>query len=145
MSNSFRYVGKYGVQTDADDLLYMRARYYKPSVGRFINKDPIGLRGGINLYSYVFNNLLKYVDPSGLFLIGGPDQLIGGGLIGIGIILIETPAGPILIAVGAGIWIFSPITNWIQPALEDAARDAVECQKERLEGIEDFQNQMEGR
>ncbi|MCG8430497.1 MAG: RHS repeat-associated core domain-containing protein [Candidatus Omnitrophica bacterium] len=67
MSNPFRYVGKYGVQTDGDDLLFMRARYYKPSIGRFINKDPIGLAGGMNLYNYVGGNPIGRIDPAGLF------------------------------------------------------------------------------
>jgi len=65
-SNSFKYVGKYGVITDAPDLLYMRARYYSPSIGRFINKDPIGLMGGMNLYGYVGGNPINLVDPYGL-------------------------------------------------------------------------------
>jgi RHS repeat-associated protein len=69
MANPFRYVGKYGVQTDANDLLYMRARYYKPSIGRFINKDPIGLQGGINPYLYVGANPIRFIDPNGLLWI----------------------------------------------------------------------------
>ena len=40
-TNFFRYVGIYGVEYDTNDLYYMRARYYKPSVGRFLTKDPI--------------------------------------------------------------------------------------------------------
>lgn len=66
VSNPFKYVGKYGVATDAPDLLYMRARYYMPSLGRFINKDPIGLAGGMNMYAYVGNNPLSLIDPLGL-------------------------------------------------------------------------------
>jgi RHS repeat-associated protein len=66
ISNSFKYVGKFGVQTDLPDLLYMRARYYLPSVGRFINHDPIGLGGELNLYAYVENNPINKSDPIGL-------------------------------------------------------------------------------
>ena len=50
---------------EADDLVFLRARYYKPSIGRFINRDPIGHRGGLNLYAYVNNNPVKWKDPSG--------------------------------------------------------------------------------
>jgi RHS repeat-associated protein len=62
ISNPFKYVGKFGVQTDLPDLFYMRARYYLPSIGRFNQYDPIGT---INPYSYVGNNPIKYIDPKG--------------------------------------------------------------------------------
>jgi RHS repeat-associated protein len=66
IGNSFKYVGQFGVMTDAKDLFYMRARYYMPSIGRFINKDPIGLAGGLNMYSYVGGNPTNLIDPTGL-------------------------------------------------------------------------------
>jgi len=44
----------------------MRACYYSPSLGRFINKDPIGLAGGMNLYGYVGGNPVNWIDPNGL-------------------------------------------------------------------------------
>lgn len=51
---------------DGNGLLYMRARYYDPEVGRFINKDPIGFAGGdFNLYAYVGNNPINNIDPEG--------------------------------------------------------------------------------
>jgi len=47
-------------------LYYYRARYYKPSLGRFLQTDPIKYRGGLNLYTYCGNNSVKFVDPMGL-------------------------------------------------------------------------------
>ena len=47
-------------------LYYYRARYYDAKIGRFISQDPIGLAGGINLYSYVENSPLNWTDPDGL-------------------------------------------------------------------------------
>ena len=55
---------------EGNGLLYMRARYYDPAIGRFINKDPIGLLGGINMYAYVGNNPVNWIDPWGLFYFG---------------------------------------------------------------------------
>nr|WP_275895870.1 RHS repeat-associated core domain-containing protein [Serratia marcescens] len=46
-------------------LHYNLFRYYEPEVGRFTTQDPIGLRGGLNLYQYAPNPLM-WVDPYGL-------------------------------------------------------------------------------
>lgn len=49
-------------------LYFYRARYYDPYAGRFISKDPIGFAGGdVNVYGYVWNNPLNWVDPLGLY------------------------------------------------------------------------------
>ncbi|MFU0889384.1 RHS repeat-associated core domain-containing protein, partial [Kluyvera sichuanensis] len=40
-------------------------RYYAPECGRFVSQDPIGLRGGLNLYAYA-PNPLSWIDPLGL-------------------------------------------------------------------------------
>src|SRR6185436_8559208 len=48
-------------------LYYHRARYYDPKIGRFISEDPIGFLGeDVNLYGYVWNNPVNWLDPSGL-------------------------------------------------------------------------------
>jgi RHS repeat-associated protein len=49
-------------------LYYYRARYYDPKAGRFVTKDPIGFDGGdYNLFVYVGNNPVNFVDPMGLY------------------------------------------------------------------------------
>ncbi len=62
----FLYNGRYGVQTDANGLLYMRARYYNPYLCRFINADPSGFEGGLNHYAYADGNPISLIDPFGL-------------------------------------------------------------------------------
>lgn len=46
-------------------LHYYRYRYYSADLGRFISTDPIGYFSGMNLYKYVGNNPLVWVDPFG--------------------------------------------------------------------------------
>ncbi len=69
VAQPFKYVGQYGVMAEPNGLYYMRARYYDPSVGRFISEDPIGFAGGdVNLFAYARNNPVKWVDPLGLYI-----------------------------------------------------------------------------
>ena len=63
----FKYVGQYGVMAEPNGLYYMRARYYDPTVGRFISEDPLGFGGGdVNLFAYVQNEPINWIDPLGL-------------------------------------------------------------------------------
>ena len=61
-------------------IYYYRNRYYSPTLGRFLQNDPLGYIDGMNMYEYVRNNPSIYVDPLGecssLFRI---DALIGSG------------------------------------------------------------------
>jgi RHS repeat-associated protein len=61
-SNPAQYTGR---ENDGTGLYYYRARYYDPTIARFISEDPIGFYGGINFYSYVGNSPTNFVDPSG--------------------------------------------------------------------------------
>ncbi|WP_275630563.1 RHS repeat-associated core domain-containing protein [Pseudomonas sp. 273] len=50
----------------ASGLYLALYRAYDPESGRWLSRDPIGERGGINLYAYANGNPLKYSDPKGL-------------------------------------------------------------------------------
>jgi RHS repeat-associated protein len=61
--NPYRFTGR---EFDTDDLYYYRARYYDPTLGKFITPDPIGFLGGdMNLHRYVGNDPVNFVDYSG--------------------------------------------------------------------------------
>src|SRR5216684_4035843 len=64
ITNPFQYTGR---ESDSETgLYYYRARYYDPSVGRFLSEDPIGFRSGINFYPYASNSPVLFNDPTGL-------------------------------------------------------------------------------
>jgi len=64
-SNSFQFTGReWDGQTGLD---YYRARYYSPSLQRFISEDPLEFAGGdADLYAYAGNSPVDNVDPFGL-------------------------------------------------------------------------------
>jgi RHS repeat-associated protein len=53
--------------TNGGQIHYYRARYYDPLLKRFVSEDPIGLRGGANLYGYVGGDPVVNRDPLGLY------------------------------------------------------------------------------
>ena len=68
-SNSSQYTGR---ENDHTGLYYYRARYYSPTLQRFISEDPIDFDGGdTNLYAYVSNNPCNFTDPTGNAVVAG--------------------------------------------------------------------------
>jgi len=62
-TNPLRFPGQ---QYDAvTGLHYNYFRDYDPSVGRYVESDPIGLAGGLNTYAYVYDNPIRLLDPQG--------------------------------------------------------------------------------
>jgi len=66
----FLFNGRYGVMSDPNGLLAMRARYYNPYLCRFITSDPSGFNGGLNWYAFANGNPIGFVDPMGLGAVG---------------------------------------------------------------------------
>jgi RHS repeat-associated protein len=70
-NHRYGYAGAWGYQTDdtpapAFPFLHVGHRYYDPATGRFLQRDPIGIGGGTNVYAYVENRASSEVDPMGL-------------------------------------------------------------------------------
>jgi RHS repeat-associated protein len=61
-------------------LYHYRARFYSPKLGRFLQPDPIGYAGGINVYAYCMNDPLNATDPTGLDIYA---DFGGGGPVGL--------------------------------------------------------------
>ncbi|MBU0637908.1 MAG: RHS repeat-associated core domain-containing protein, partial [Planctomycetes bacterium] len=84
----YQYAGGWGYESGAGDepgllwlqgadaslppitLQHVGARWYEPAIGRFVQRDPIGIRGGLNVYLYCNCSPLIAVDPSGLDELG---------------------------------------------------------------------------
>ncbi|MDP3930734.1 MAG: RHS repeat-associated core domain-containing protein [Methylococcaceae bacterium] len=73
---NLRFPGQY--YDKETGLHYNYFRDYDPGIGRYIQSDPIGLSGGLNAYTYVGNNPVNRIDPSGLLDVYGY-QSRGGG------------------------------------------------------------------
>ncbi|MGB0581440.1 MAG: RHS repeat-associated core domain-containing protein, partial [Limisphaerales bacterium] len=62
--NPFRFSTKY--QDDETGFNYYGHRFYNPDSGRWLNRDPIGEAGGLNLQAFVRNSTIDLFDPLGL-------------------------------------------------------------------------------
>jgi len=98
-NNPYQYTGR---ENDGTGLYYYRARYYSPSLKRFISEDPMGLAAGLNSYAYVGGNPIAFRDPLGLFWTPGdalPQGLVDAGA-GLGDALLFDQGGRLRDALG---------------------------------------------
>jgi RHS repeat-associated protein len=80
-SADFGYAGYYVHQPSG--LLLTQTRAYSPTLGRFINRDPMGERGGTNLFAYVGNSPTNWIDPrgtQGTILLPGTGTIVEPGV-----------------------------------------------------------------
>jgi RHS repeat-associated protein len=68
-ANSLQYTGR---ENDGTGLYYYRARYYDPVLKSFVSDDPLGVAAGLNSRTYVHNNPVTLIDPTGLDAMCGP-------------------------------------------------------------------------
>jgi RHS repeat-associated protein len=69
----YGYAGAWGYQAhdlpgnphNAIPYLHVGARYYDPGSGRFLQRDPIGIDGGLNVYEYVRSSPTQWIDSDG--------------------------------------------------------------------------------
>ena len=114
-------------------------RDYDPEIGRYIESDPIGLYGGINIYYYASGNPLLYSDIYGLFfdspsVYGGIFVALGAG----GLLLGSPVAGGVLMGVGALMILVDQYNN--QKAAPEMIKEPA---KDIEDDINDFQDEID--
>jgi RHS repeat-associated protein len=114
---AYRFAGR---RLDSETGLYHnRARAYSPSLGRFLQPDPIGVADNINLYAYTGNDPVNATDPSGRCpnCVAATAGAIGGAAVDLGIQLYSNGGSISKVdwnsvgtsaAVGAGVSAFGP-------------------------------------
>jgi len=68
------YTGQQAEPGDALGLYNYKARFYSTTLGRFVSGDPVSI-DGVNRYSFVGNNPLRYIDPSGYCIVWAGEEL----------------------------------------------------------------------
>ncbi|MBI5866299.1 MAG: hypothetical protein HZB38_17650 [Planctomycetes bacterium] len=142
LGTRYQYAGGWGYESDLLSLngaagtapirlQHVGARWYQPEIGRFVQRDPAGLRSGLNVYLYCSSVPTHRVDPLGLETIqlsgafsggigvckGGWGGLGGGPCIGLGPkgwsggLVGTAEGGTNMTGVGLGVGISITITN----------------------------------
>ena len=116
-SYNLRFPGQYSDAETGKHYNYFRD--YDPSIGRYLESDPIGLRGGINTYGYVSGNPLARIDPT------GENWAAVRGSFGVG----SRIGGAINAAIGTalGVPLGSALYNLCNPEMDDCSKHLQDC------------------
>ncbi len=77
---TYRYDALGHLYESESGLYWMRMRHYHPGLGRFLQPDPIGIAGGLNLYAYANNNPVRWFDPWGLRWVNADEAMEGSAV-----------------------------------------------------------------
>ena len=75
--NPVGFGGQFGYYKEPYGHYLLGHRFYDPGMGRFVTRDPIGYKGGINLYGFAGNNPVNESDPSGYSRAGDVAGVVG--------------------------------------------------------------------
>ena len=121
--NSFKYIGRLGLEDEENGLLFIRARYYAPQLGRFLSVDPQKNKDidsqTINRYTYALNNPILLVDSNGEFA-----HIIAGAVFGGAFGITKTLVNDAITSVVEGDLKVSSFNTYIGNAVGGAASGA---------------------
>ena len=99
---NLRFPGQY--EDTETGLHYNWNRYYDAGIGRYMNEDPIRLRGGLNVYQYALGNSVRYLDPYGLFCMPAWSKGMLSGFVGGFVSGLVSSGGNPWVALGGGLF-----------------------------------------